>query len=231
MLQKILCGYITPISRFKSNPSAALAEAQGDAIAVSSNNQIQFYVVPAVLFEEMTAFCEYAQRDTSSFKSIPANFTGDGPDTDKVATDMAAKIKGAKSEGCLEDILAGSPKARLQLTDEDKVWLGSVQDFQLVKDLASFEQEVLSSLIARTNPVTQVEDPYLETDVAYIVINVDPCKPLIREVPKGTENAFRTLADAKEAARQLIQSAMAEAQKSLAELRQLGIENITYIAL
>ena len=47
MLQKILCGYTTPISKFKSNPSAALAEAQGDAIAVSSNNQIQFYAVPA----------------------------------------------------------------------------------------------------------------------------------------------------------------------------------------
>lgn len=96
MLQKILCGYTTPISKFKSNPSAALAEAQGEAIAVSSNNQIQFYVVPAALFEEMTAFCEYAQRGTSSLKSIPARFTGDGLDMDKAATGMAAKIKEAK---------------------------------------------------------------------------------------------------------------------------------------
>lgn len=98
MLQKILCGYTMPISKFKSNPSAALAEAQGDAIAVSSNNQIQFYVVPAALFEEMTAFCEYAQRGTSSLKSIPANFTGDGLDMDKAATGMATKIKDAKTE-------------------------------------------------------------------------------------------------------------------------------------
>lgn len=93
MLQKVMCGYTTPISKFKSNPRAALAEAQGDAIAVSSNNQIQFYAVPATLFEEMTAFCEYAQRGTTTLKSISANFTGEGLDMDKVTTEMASKIK------------------------------------------------------------------------------------------------------------------------------------------
>lgn len=93
MLQKILCGFTTPISKFRSNPSAALVEAQGDAIAVSSNNQIQFYVVPAALFEEMTAFCEYAQRGITALKSIPAHYIGEGQDLEKVATAMAAKIK------------------------------------------------------------------------------------------------------------------------------------------
>ncbi|MQL50193.1 antitoxin of toxin-antitoxin stability system [Photorhabdus khanii] len=93
MLQKVMCGYTTAISKFKSNPSAALAEAQGDAIAVSSNNQIQFYAVPAALFEEMSAFCEYAQRGSTELKSIPANFTGEGLNMNKIATKMAAKIK------------------------------------------------------------------------------------------------------------------------------------------
>ena len=93
MLQKVLCGYTTAISKFKSNPSAALAEANGDAIAVSSNNQIQFYAVPAALFEEMTAFCEYTQRGNTTLKSIPANFTAEGLDMDKSATQMANKIK------------------------------------------------------------------------------------------------------------------------------------------
>ncbi|MDX1539598.1 hypothetical protein [Arsukibacterium sp.] len=41
---------------------AALAEAKGDAIAVLSDKQIRFYAVPTSLFEEMTAFCEFAQR-------------------------------------------------------------------------------------------------------------------------------------------------------------------------
>ncbi|WP_445769438.1 hypothetical protein [Rheinheimera sp.] len=99
MLQKILCGYTTPISKFKSNPNAALAEARGDAIAVSSNNQIQFYAVPASLFEEMTAFCEFAQRGTTELKSIPAMFTAEGLNMDKVSADMAQKVKqGGKGE-------------------------------------------------------------------------------------------------------------------------------------
>ncbi|MCT8345215.1 MULTISPECIES: antitoxin of toxin-antitoxin stability system [Photorhabdus] len=93
MLQKVMCGYTTAISKFKSNPSAALAEAQGDAIAVSSNNQIQFYAVPAALFEEMSTLCEYAQRGSTELKSIPANFTGEGLNMNKITTKMAAKIK------------------------------------------------------------------------------------------------------------------------------------------
>lgn len=74
MLQKVVCSYTTPISKFKSNPSAALNEAHGEAIAISSNNEIQFYAVPASLFEEMTAFCEYAQRGTTELKTAPAKF-------------------------------------------------------------------------------------------------------------------------------------------------------------
>jgi antitoxin StbD len=74
MLQRVMCGFTTPISKFKSNPNAAIIEAQGDAIAVSSNNQIQFYAVPAALFEEMTAFCEYAQRGTTKLESISGKF-------------------------------------------------------------------------------------------------------------------------------------------------------------
>lgn len=74
MLQKVLCGYTTPISKFKSNPSAAIAEAKGDAIAVSSNNQIQFYAVPAHLYEEMVHYVEFMQRGTTELKNIPAKF-------------------------------------------------------------------------------------------------------------------------------------------------------------
>ena len=98
MLQKILCGYTTPISKFKSNPSAALAEAQGDAIAVSSNNQIQFYAVPAWQFEEMTVFYEFAQRGTT-LEMYPAQFNPANLNINKVSTQMADILKqSAKGE-------------------------------------------------------------------------------------------------------------------------------------
>lgn len=101
----------------------------------------------------------------------------------------------------------------------------SLEHLKLVK------QNILDSLIAQTDSVSQVDDPYSESDIAYIVIDINPCAPFIREVPKNTENSYATLADAKEAARKIIQASIAEAQKSLAELRQIGIDNIAYIAL
>lgn len=92
-------------------------------------------------------------------------------------------------------------------------------------------QEALEAIIKATNPVRQVSDPYAETDVSYLVVSLNQCKPIIREVPKGSPHAYSTLADAKEAARQIIQAAISDAKESLSELRQLGIANITYISL
>lgn len=74
MLQKVVCGYTIPISKFKSNPSAVLAEAAGDAVAVSAHNEIQFYAVPAHLYEELVAFAEFKQRGTTELKTAPAKF-------------------------------------------------------------------------------------------------------------------------------------------------------------
>lgn len=89
MLQRVLCGFTTSISKFKTNPGNAIAEAQGEAIAVTSNNEVQFYAVPAELFEEMTAFCEYAQRGTSELRSVPGRFTT----TDEMVEQMTEKLR------------------------------------------------------------------------------------------------------------------------------------------
>ncbi|MDH5325948.1 MAG: hypothetical protein OEZ68_00605 [Gammaproteobacteria bacterium] len=83
----------------------------------------------------------------------------------------------------------------------------------------------------QTQPASIVEDPYAESNVAYIVVDINSCNPVVREVPAGTVGAFSTLADAKEAASQVLQASISEAQKSLSELRQLGIKDITYISL
>ena len=74
MLQKVMCGYTTSISKFKSNPGAILAEAGGEAVAVSSHNEIQFYAVPARLYEEMVNYVEFMQRGTTELKTAPARF-------------------------------------------------------------------------------------------------------------------------------------------------------------
>jgi len=79
MVQKVLCGYSSPISKFKSNPGAVLAGADGQAVAVSAHNQIQFYAVPARLYEELLEYVEIKQRGTTRLEVVPANFalTGD----------------------------------------------------------------------------------------------------------------------------------------------------------
>ncbi len=102
---------------------------------------------------------------------------------------------------------------------------------QSVDYLKTITQDVLEALLAGSQPVRTVHDPYMETDVDYLVIALDPCQPVIREVPKATPGAHATLADAKEAARQVLQATIAQAQESLQALRRVGIENINYIAL
>ncbi|WP_062266571.1 antitoxin of toxin-antitoxin stability system [Endozoicomonas arenosclerae] len=91
MLQKVMCGYTTSISKFKANPKAVIKEAQGDAVAVSSNNEIQFYAVPAELFEEMINFCEYAQRGTTDLKSIPGKFSLSDEMVEKMTEELKNK--------------------------------------------------------------------------------------------------------------------------------------------
>ncbi len=100
-----------------------------------------------------------------------------------------------------------------------------------VDDLKTISEDILNTVLEQTSPVSIVEDPYSESDIAYLVVDINPCTPMIREVSMGTKGAFSTLADAKEAARQILQASIAEAQKSLSELRQLGINNINYISL
>jgi len=92
-------------------------------------------------------------------------------------------------------------------------------------------QDVIEGIIGASEPVKTVDDPYAESDVGYLVISINPCRPVLREVAKETPGAYRTLTEAKEAARQSIQNAIADARESLTELRQIGIEKISYIDL
>ena len=89
MPQKAMCRYTTTISKFKSNPSAILAEAEGDTVAVSSHNEILFYAVPPHLYEEMINYIEFKQRETTELTTTPAKFEL----TESMAEEMTDKVK------------------------------------------------------------------------------------------------------------------------------------------
>ncbi len=116
----------------------------------------------------------------------------------------------------------------IKLTDKGVEIMKNTHSQEYVKIVA---QETIDELLAASEPVKIVDDPYAESGIGYLVITVNPCKPVMREVPLETPGCYKTLTDAKEAARQAIQKAIADAKESLTELRQIGVENITYIAL
>ncbi|VAW42352.1 hypothetical protein MNBD_GAMMA01-1116 [hydrothermal vent metagenome] len=91
--------------------------------------------------------------------------------------------------------------------------------------------QILDDLITQSSPVKIVNDPNSETDNNYIVISINPSAPIIREVPKDYEGSYRTLAQAKQASREIIQKSIEDAKQSLVELRQVGLNTIRYINL
>ncbi len=99
------------------------------------------------------------------------------------------------------------------------------------QSIINLTKEIIESKVAKSKPVSIATDPYAEGDINYIVISVDPCKPIIREVAKGSKNAYLTLVDAKEAARGIIQGAINNAKESLTDLRQVGVEKINFIQM
>lgn len=77
MILKKTCENTTSMDNFSSAPEANLLEAKGDAVAVLSADKVLFYAVPAGLFEDMTDFCEMAQRGTLELNSVSGRFSLD----------------------------------------------------------------------------------------------------------------------------------------------------------
>ncbi len=138
--------------------------------------------------------------------------------------------QGIRITGLLLDHLNVTPgdEIDIKLTEKGAEIMKNTRSQEYVRAIA---QETIDGILATTESVKTIDDPYAESDIGYLVITINPCKPILREVPKETPGAYQTLTDAKEAARQVLQNAIAEAKSSLAELRQVGVENITYIAL
>jgi len=124
--------------------------------------------------------------------------------------------------------IASGDEIDIRFTDKGIEIVKSTYSQEYVRAIA---QDAIDGILATTEPVKTVKDPYAESDIGYLVVTINPCKPIVREVPKETPGAYKTLTDAKEAARQVLQSTIADAKVSLTELRQTGVPNITYIAL
>ena len=200
--RQILAEETVSVSEIRKHPIGYFTD---HPVAVLDKNQLIGYMIGKEHFESMVDLI----RQTQALENYSA--------TIRPQEDYSATIRPSATQP--KTIAASSNAIEITKSGEPLDYLTSIQ------------QKTLDSLLAQTNSVTRVEDPYSESNVAYIVIDINPCSPIIREVPKGTENSFSTLADAKEAARQKIQSSINEAQKSLTELRQIGIDNITYISL
>ncbi len=106
-----------------------------------------------------------------------------------------------------------------------------VKNTDTVDVFNQIKTQMLDGLIKQSYPVKTIADPNKEGDNDYIVISIDSSMPLIREVAKGFEGGFKTLADAKHEARKIINENIEQSKKSLSEIRQIGIDTIRYINL
>jgi len=58
VVQSVYSDKTVSVSEFKRNPSAVLREAEGETLAVLNRNQVDFYAVPAKLYEQMALLLE-----------------------------------------------------------------------------------------------------------------------------------------------------------------------------
>jgi antitoxin StbD len=95
MSKKSTLGNTASIEEFLSDPIAVIAQANGNPVAViSSENDLQFYAVPAQQYEEMIDFIEFTQRGTTDLISTPSRFHLTTPMVER----MTAVLKNLRSD-------------------------------------------------------------------------------------------------------------------------------------
>lgn len=122
MLQKVMSGFTTSISKFKANPSAVLAQSGGEAVAVSSHNEIQFYAVPANQYELMM---DYIGGSLDSLRASSAVREPGMPSRVITSRFIAAQLAGscrieglkvtAEEELLMQNVIDGSVDAEAQI--------------------------------------------------------------------------------------------------------------------
>lgn len=61
-MQKVYASRMTSVSALKKNPSGVLAEGEGKAVAVLSNNRVLGYLVPADRYEMLLQQAGYLKE-------------------------------------------------------------------------------------------------------------------------------------------------------------------------
>lgn len=72
--------------------------------------------------------------------------------------------------------------------------------------------------------VAKVDDPYRESGVHYLVVNLDTMQPDIVEVQPGTPGSFATLQAAKDHAMTELKKRIGEGLESVNRIRNIGID-------
>lgn len=231
----------------KAIPGAKLMEATPDLLNIS---EIADFISPRLQKMTRQAIRKYAFGHVAKVKSrFPAAAVSSSSPLwhlDEVVTWLVENNKADKfkAQRILEtskitravNLKLQAQSINAEIQEEIDINL-TEKGIELVKNDRSIDyldyvrQETLERLLSFSAPVATVSDPYAEGQVWYLVIAIDPTAPVIREVPANTAGAYKTLADAKEAARQILQTAIAQAKESLSQLRQVGIDNISYISL
>ena len=79
--------------------------------------------------------------------------------------------------------------------------------------------------MASRRPVRKVANPYQESDVHYLVIDIDTMSPDIVEVEKGTPGTYPTLVEAKDVAMESLKRRIEEGMESLVHRLRDGVKH------
>jgi len=79
------------ISQLKTNPAAAIAQADDYPVAIASRNKVKAYLVGGSMFEKIIEFLE-DWEDTRAIKSLKKSDWGKGKDLNQVAKELGLKL-------------------------------------------------------------------------------------------------------------------------------------------
>ncbi|ABC30549.1 conserved hypothetical protein [Hahella chejuensis KCTC 2396] len=77
------------VEEFVSDPNEALEKGEGAPVAITAKGDVQFYAVPAKLFEDIINYVEYMQRGNTELKTAPGKFNL----TADMVDDMTERLK------------------------------------------------------------------------------------------------------------------------------------------
>jgi len=79
------------ISQLKTNPAAAIAQADDYPVAIASRNKVKAYLLGKDIFEKLIRFLE-DWEDTMAIKKLKKSGWGKGKSLDKVVKELGLEV-------------------------------------------------------------------------------------------------------------------------------------------